>query len=111
MFDFILIGCSVMLVSTPEFRVFEIFLEFSACESAVCNVLLGCGVMVLVCPWFPPSGVAGTFIPVVTNFLRSAMSFCGLMAPKFGDILKLHFFCVVQSGVHLIVECSLLVKD
>jgi hypothetical protein len=55
--------------------------------------------------------VAGTFIPVVTNFLRSAMSFCGLMATKFGDILKLHFFCVVQSGVHLIVECSLLVKD
>ncbi len=69
-FDGILIGCGVMVVSTLGFGVFEIFLEFSDHGSAVCNgVLLGCGVMVLVCPWFPPSGVVGTFVPIVTSFL------------------------------------------
>jgi hypothetical protein len=67
-FDGILIGCSAMVVSTIGFGVFEFFLEFFACGSAVCNVSLGCIVMVLVCPWFPPSGVVGTFIPIVTSF-------------------------------------------
>jgi hypothetical protein len=87
-FDGILIGCSVMVVSTLGFGVFEIFLEFSTRGSAVCDgVLLGCGVMVLVCPWFPPLGVVGTFAPIVTrSFMRSVMSFCGWLAKNFGDI-------------------------
>jgi hypothetical protein len=100
-FDGVLIGCGVMVVSTLGFRVFEIFLEFSARDSAVCNVLLGCGVMVLVCPWFPPLGVVGTFVPFVTSFfMGSAMSFCNWLAKKLGDIIWLHFFSGVQSGVH-----------
>ncbi len=70
MFDGISIGCGVMVVSTLGFRVFEIFLEFSARDSAVCNVSLGCGVMVSVCPWFSPSGVVGTFVPFVTSFFH-----------------------------------------
>ncbi len=95
-FDGILIGCSAMVVSTLGFGVFEIFLEFSAHGSAVCDsVLLGCGVMVLVCPWFPPLGVVGTFVPIVTSFLRSVTSFCGWMVKNFGDIFYSHFFCVV----------------
>ena len=40
----------MVLVSTLGFRVFGFFLEFSAHDFAVCNVLLGCNVMVLVCP-------------------------------------------------------------
>jgi hypothetical protein len=100
-FNGISIGCGVMVVSTLGFGVFEIFLEFSAHGSAVCNdVLLGCSVMVLVCPWFPPLGVVGTFVPFVTSFSRSAMSFCGSMAAKFGDIFKSHLFSGVRSGVH-----------
>ena len=100
-FDRILIGCGVMVVSTLGFRVFEIFLEFSARDSAVCDVSLGCGVMVSVCPWFPPSGVVGTFVPFVTSFfMGSAMSFCHWLAEKLGDIFWLHFFSGVRSGVH-----------
>jgi hypothetical protein len=101
-FDGILIGCSVMVVSTLGFRVFEIFMEFSAYGFTVCDgVSLGCGVMVLVCPWFPPSGVVGTFVPFVTSFfMGSVMSFCGWMAAKFIDIFWLHFFSGVCSGVH-----------
>jgi hypothetical protein len=61
-FDGVSIGCSVMVVSTLGFGVFEIFLEFSALGSAVCDgVSLGCGVMLSVCPWFPPLGVVGTY--------------------------------------------------
>ena len=42
-FDGILIGCGVMVVSTLGFGVFEIFLEFSAHGSTVCDgVLLWC---------------------------------------------------------------------
>jgi hypothetical protein len=86
-FDGNLIGCGAMVVSTLGFGVFDIFLKFSARGSAVCDgVFLGCGVMVLVCPWFPPLGVVGTFVPIVTSFLRSVISFCGWMAVKFGDI-------------------------
>jgi hypothetical protein len=68
-----------MVVSTLGFGVFEIFLEFSARGSAVCDgVLLGYSVMVLVCPWFSPLGVVGTFVPIVTSFsMRSVTSFCG----------------------------------
>ncbi len=88
MFDGVLIGCGVMVVSTLGFGVFGFFLEFSAVVSTVCDgVLLGCGVMVLVCPWFPLSGVVGTFAPIVTSsFVRSVMSFCGWLAKVFGDI-------------------------
>ncbi len=77
-----------MVVSTLGFEVFGFFLEFSAIVSAVCDgVLLGCGVMVLVCPLFPPSGVVGTFAPIVTSsFVRSVMSFCGWLAKNFGEI-------------------------
>jgi hypothetical protein len=87
-FDGILIGCGVMVVSILGFGVFEFFLEFSAHGSAVCDgVLLGCHVMVSVCPWFSPLGEVGTFVPIVTSFfMRSVMSFCGWMAAKFGDI-------------------------
>ncbi len=95
-FDGILIGCGVMVVSTLGFRVFEIFLEVSARDSTVCDVLLGCGVMVLMCPWFPLLGVVGTFVPFVTSFfMESAMSFCGWLAKKMSDIFWLHVF----SGV------------
>ncbi len=60
-----------MVVSPLGFRVFKIFLEFSALVSAVCNVfLLGCGVMVSVCPWFPPLGVVGTYVSIVTSFFE-----------------------------------------
>ncbi len=76
------------MVSTLGFGVIGFFLEFSADVSAVCDgVFLGCNVMVLVCPWFPPSGVVGNFGPIVTSsFVRSVMSFCGWMAKNFGDI-------------------------
>ncbi len=89
MFDGVLIDCGVMVVSTLGFGVLLVtWLEFSALGSAVCNgVLLGCGVKVLVCPWFPPSGVVGTFAPIVTSFfMRSVMSFCGWFSKIIGDI-------------------------
>jgi hypothetical protein len=41
-FDGILVNCSVMVVSTLGFGVFEIFLEFSACGSAVGFAWLWC---------------------------------------------------------------------
>ncbi len=69
MFDGISIVCSVMVVSTLGFGVFEIFLKFSTRGFAVCDsVLLVCDVMVSVCPWFPLLGVVGTFVPIVTSF-------------------------------------------
>ncbi len=88
LFDGVLIGCTVMVVSILGFGVFGFFLEFSAVVSAVCDgVSLGCGVMVSVCPWFLPSGVVGTFAPIVTSFfMRSVMSLCGWLAKNFGDI-------------------------
>ncbi len=88
MFDGVSIGCGVMVVSTLGFGVFGFFLEISAVVSAVCDsVLLGCSVIVLVCQWFPPSGVVGTFAPIVTSsFVRSVMTFCGWLAKNFGDI-------------------------
>ncbi len=87
MFDGVSIGCGVMVVSTIGFVVFVFFLEFSALDSAVFDGFLNdCGVMVSVCPWFPPSGVVWTFAPIVTSSLRSVMSFCGWLAKKFGDL-------------------------
>jgi hypothetical protein len=71
--------------SLPIVKTINSFKEY---WSAVCDgVLLDCGVMVLVCPWFPPSGVVGTFAPLVTSsFMRSVMSFCSWLAKNFGDI-------------------------
>ncbi len=77
-----------MVVSTLGFGVLLVTsLEFSAVDFVVCDgFLLGCGVMVLVCPWFPPSGVVGTFAPIVTSFfMRNVMSFCGWLAKNSGD--------------------------
>ncbi len=71
------------------------------------GVLLGCSVMVLVCPWFPPSRVVGTFAPIVTScFMRNVMSFCGWLTKNFGDIFQSHFFSDVLMSIS-IVECSL----
>ncbi len=88
MFDGVLIGCGVMVVSTLSFGVFGFFLEFSSVVSAVSDgVLLGCGVMVSVFPWFPLSGVVGTFAQIVpSSFVRSVMSFCGWLAKNFGEV-------------------------
>jgi hypothetical protein len=48
------------VVSTLGFGVFGIFLEFSTLDSAVFDgYLIGCGVMVLVCQWFPLRGWLG----------------------------------------------------
>ncbi len=73
-------------------------------------VLLGCGVMVLVCPWFPPSGVVGTFVPIVTSFfMMSVMSFCGWMANFLLTFSSRTFSLVFNQVSILIVECSLFV--
>ena len=75
------------------------------------GVLIGCGVMVLVCQWFPPSGVVGTFAPIVTSsFVRSVMSFCGWLAKTLMTFCSCTSSLVFNQVSILIVECSLFVE-
>jgi hypothetical protein len=68
--DRFLLGCGEMVVSTLSLGCLKFSWSF-ALVSAVCNgLLLGFGVMVSVCPWFPPLGVVGTYVPIVTSFFE-----------------------------------------